>query len=306
MRLGIIDLGSNSIRLVVYQWDGETLKTLHNVKKISKNLQFIHDAVMSKDGLDHIVSILRELMFLARGYDVETLDIFATASIRNIKNSAQARAYIENEIQSPIDVLEDHEESRLGFEGLKRQIELPLQGISIDIGGGSTEITFFRNNQVIASNSLPIGSLNLYLSHVHDVLPTPSEQFMIRLDVQNHLESLPWLSTLKVDTVIGIGGTARAILRLHQAKYGINTSIFDMQLSRKMVQDYAEFNFNIKDFETRLIMEALPDRFTTVIPGCIILDEVMERVHANEYRISAYGVREGYLYQHILSEKKGT
>lgn len=306
MRLGIIDLGSNSIRLVVYQWDGETLKTLHNVKKISKNLQFIHDAVMSKDGLDHIVSILRELMFLARGYDVETLDIFATASIRNIKNSAQARAYIENEIQSPIDVLEDHEESRLGFEGLKRQIELPLQGISIDIGGGSTEITFFRNNQVIASNSLPIGSLNLYLSHVHDVLPTPSEQFMIRLDVQNHLESLPWLSTLKVDTVIGIGGTARAILRLHQAKYGINTSIFDMQLSRKMVQDYAEFNFNIKDFETRLIMEALPDRFTTVIPGCIILDEVMERVHADEYRISAYGVREGYLYQHILTEKKGT
>lgn len=306
MRLGIIDLGSNTIRLVVYQWDGQILKTLHNIKKTSRNLQFVHDAVMSNEGLDAIVRIVRELMILARGYDVETLDIFATASLRNIKNSVQAKAYIENELKTPIDLLEGDEESLLGFEGLKRQVDLPLEGVSVDIGGGSTELTYFRNGSVIACNSLPVGSLNLSLNHVHNVLPTPSEQFLIRLEVENQLDALAWLSALKVNTVIGIGGTGRAIMRLHQAKYGIDASIFDMRLSAAMVNEYAGFKFDVQDFETRLIMQALPERFTTVIPGCIILDEIMTRVQAEEYRVSAYGVREGYLYQRLLNEPKKT
>jgi len=300
MKMGIIDLGSNSIRLVVYHWDGQDLKVIHNIKKISKNIQYVHDFVMSKEGLEAILHPLKELMILSRAYDVETLHIFATASLRNIKNSLEAKSYLEQAIAHPIDLLDGKEESLLGFEGLKRVTELPLEGISVDIGGGSTEITYFKHGEVVALGSIPLGSLNLYLNHVHDVLPSSSEEFMMRVEIQKYLHAFAWLKEVNVNTVLGIGGTARAILRLHQAKYSINTSIYDMTLSHNLLHTYTTHPMKVSDEETKLIFEALPDRFTTVIPGCIVMDEIMQIVKASEYRISSYGVREGYLYSKVL------
>ncbi len=303
MRLGIIDLGSNTIRLVVYRWDGLRLDKLYNNKHHTQNIKFVKNAHMSKDGLDAIVLTVKELMVIARAYDVEKLNIFATASLRNIKNSEDAVAYIQNEIEHPLDLLDGNEESLYGFEGMRRTVELPMEGISVDIGGASTEITYFKNNKAIFMGSLPMGSLNLFIQHVHNVLPTESEQFLIQLDVKNQLDSLVWLKSIKVDTVIGIGGSARAIMRLHQAKYDINTSIYDMQLSYKLISDYANFIANQKDEETRLILKAIPDRLSTVIPGAIIIDEIMKLVSAENYMLSLYGVREGYLFNRILSNE---
>ena len=145
MRLGVIDLGSNTIRLVVYKWDGAHLERLYNVKHHTQNIKFVKNALMSKDGLDAIVLSVKELMVIARAYDVEKLNIFATASLRNIKNSSDAVSYIQNEIDYPIDLLDGDEESLLGFDGMRRTINLPLEGISVDIGGASTEITYFKN-----------------------------------------------------------------------------------------------------------------------------------------------------------------
>jgi len=301
MRLGVIDLGSNTIRLVVYRWDGLHLETLYNIKRQTQSIKYVKNAMMSKEGLDSVVLSVKELMVIARAYDVEKLNIFATASLRNIKNSDEAVSYIQNEIDFPLDLLDGNEESLFGFEGMRRTINLPMEGISVDIGGASTEITYFKNNKAVFMGSLPMGSLNLFIQHVHNVLPTESEQFLMRLEIQNHLDSLVWLKSVKVNTVIGIGGSARAIMRLHQAKYDINTSIYDMQLSSKLISGYANFIANQKDEETRLILKAIPDRLSTVIPGAIIVDEIMKLVNAQDYMLSLYGVREGYLFNRILS-----
>lgn len=300
MKLGVIDLGSNTIRLVVYQWDGEKLTTLHNIKRISKNLQFIHDAQMSKTGLDAIVTTVRELVALAAVYDVENLHVFATASLRNIKNSLEAKAYLEEELQTPIQVLDGFEESRLGFEGIKRKMDLPLEGLAVDIGGGSTELSYFKYGTLLYASSLPMGSLNLYLSHVHGALPSASEEFMIRLEIAQHLDSVEWLKSCSVSSVLGIGGSARAIMRIHQARHMIDTSIFDMSLSAHLIHEMASSSFYSNGQNARIIGQAVPDRFTTVIPGLFILDELMKRIHAKEYQVSAYGVREGYLFDRMI------
>ena len=74
-----------------------------------------------------------------------------------------------------------------------------------------------------------------------------------------------------------------------------------MQLSSKLISGYANFIANQKDEETRLILKAIPDRISTVIPGAIIVDEIMKLVSAENYMLSLYGVREGYLFNRILS-----
>lgn len=306
MRIGVIDLGSNNIRLVVYFWDGTAIHKIQDIKHQAQSIRYVQNRQLSKEGIDRMVTHLKELMVMARAFGIDELRIFATASLRNIDNSAQAKAEIENRIQHPIDVLQGFEESLIGFEGMKKVVKLPLEGISIDIGGGSTEITYFQNDEPIFSEAIPIGSLNLYFDHVIDVVPSDFEQIAIRKSIRDHLDRLPWLENRTVETVIGIGGTARAVMKLHQARYDINTSIYDMTLSASLVHHYATLNKRHRDEELVLIVDAIPDRLTTVIPGALILDEVMRKVQAQAFLLSAYGVREGYLISRILNQKAQT
>lgn len=306
MRIGVIDLGSNNIRLVVYFWDGTAIHKIQDIKHQAQSIRYVQNRQLSKEGIDRMVTHLKELMVMARAFGIDELRIFATASLRNIDNSAQAKAEIENRIQHPIDVLQGFEESLIGFEGMKKVVKLPLEGISIDIGGGSTEITYFQNDEPIFSEAIPIGSLNLYFDHVIDVVPSDFEQVAIRKSIRDHLDRLPWLENRTVETVIGIGGTARAVMKLHQARYDINTSIYDMTLSASLVHHYATLNKRHRDEELVLIVDAIPDRLTTVIPGALILDEVMRKAQAQAFLLSAYGVREGYLISRILNQKAQT
>jgi exopolyphosphatase / guanosine-5'-triphosphate,3'-diphosphate pyrophosphatase len=305
MRIGIIDLGSNSIRLVIYFWDGIKVEKKQDIKHQAQSIKFIKDQKMSQDGIDSIVMHLKELMVMARAYDVDELKIFATASLRNISNSNEAKAEIENKIMASIDILNGHEESIFGFEGMKKVVSLPLEGISIDIGGGSSEITYFKNKIAVYTDSIPIGSLSLYLDHVVDVVPNDFEQVAMRHVIQNALDNLIWLENIKVETLIGIGGTARAVMKLHQARYEINSSIYDMRISSSIVHSIATLNKRNKTSELSLIVDVIPDRLTTVFPGALILDEVMRKVEAQEYLLSQYGVREGYMYNRILQYKNG-
>lgn len=302
MKLGVIDLGSNTIRLVIYNWNGKKLENLYNIKRKAQSIKYVHDGIMDQDGFHVIIDSLKELLMIARVHDTQRLNIFATASLRNIKNTLEAKQAIESAIHHPIEILEGIDESLFGFEGMKRNIDLPLTGISVDIGGGSTEITYFKNKRAVHAISLPIGSLNLYINQISDVLPTKDEQQLIRKIIKSHLIAVPWLSTIKVDQTIGIGGSARAIMRIHQAQHNLNQSIFDMTLSQRIVHNIASTSEEDHLKLSRLILEAAPDRLTTVIPGALILDEIMLAVKAQELRVSSAGLREGYLYTRMLKE----
>lgn len=304
MQVSVIDLGSNSIRLVIYKWNGKKLVKIKDVKRQARSMKFIHHNIMNYEGIDNIISTLKELILISNALDTPDIRIFATAGIRNIENSTEVRKTIESEIQIKIDVLEGSEESLFGFEGAKRTVDLSNEGICVDIGGGSTEISYFKENKSIFSDSIPIGSLNMYLNFVDNVLPSKGEQFLMQLEIRNHLDHIEWLKNIKTDTTVAIGGSSRAIFRLHKAKYQLSESIYDFNLSNDLMSDYANlYQDNFNQF-TKLVVDAVPERLTTIIPGAMILNEVVSRTQAKEIVLSPYGVREGYLFNRVLGEDK--
>lgn len=304
MQVSVIDLGSNSIRLVIYKWNGKKLVKIQDVKRQAKSMKYIYHNQMSFDGIENIISTLKELILISKALDTDDIRIFATAAIRNIENSVEVRKTIENEIKYKIDVLESFEESELGFEGVKQTLQLPEYGICVDIGGGSTEITYFKDSKSVFSDSIPIGSLNLYLNFVDNVLPSIGEQFLMRLEIRNQLEHIEWLSKIETKTIIGIGGSLRAILKLHKAKYDLNESIYEIALNQENVSNYAQLNQDNYTQFTKLIVNTVPERLTTVIPGVMILDEILLQTRAKEFILSPYGVREGYLFNRVIGEKE--
>ncbi len=304
MRIGIIDLGSNTIRLVVYTWDGQSLLKTTNIKRQAQSAKYIVDGQMSKMGIETIIENLKELMMIARTKDVVELHIFATASVRNIQNSEAVKTQIEDAIQHKIDLLDAKEESIYGFEGLKRNIELPIEGVSVDVGGASTEITYFKHDKAIHTVSIPMGSLNTYINHVQEILPSNGEMMLMRIEIQNLLAQIDWLDKIEVETMFGIGGSARALMRVHQAKYDIQQSIYDMQMSYDILNQFMDSATEDPKALAEVIVNQVPERLTTLIPGSLILFELMKKIKAQSFRLSSYGVREGYFYQRVLDDVK--
>lgn len=302
MQIGIIDLGSNTIRLVIYNWNGRKLEKKKNIKRQTQSAKYISQGQMSRIGVEAIIEHVKELLMIARTFDVMDTHIFATASLRNIENSSEVKIQIENAIGQSIDVLNGEEESLFGFEGMKRTLHLPLKGISVDVGGGSTEITYFQNDRPIHSISIPIGSLNLYLSYVEDVLPTDGEMMLMRLEIHKYLNEIEWLQRIIVDELIGIGGSSRAIMRLHQNRHDLQASIYDFNISQMMIREIlSEAAIKTPNIAQDIIASA-PERLTTLIPGTLILYELMKHIGAETFKLSPYGVREGYLFKRILKD----
>jgi len=99
MQVSVIDLGSNSIRLVIYKWNGKKLIKIQDVKRQAKSMKYIYHNQMSFDGIENIISTLKELILISKTLDTNDIRIFATAAIRNIKNSVEVRKTIESEIK---------------------------------------------------------------------------------------------------------------------------------------------------------------------------------------------------------------
>ena len=299
MKVGLIDLGSNSIRLVIYQVKQDQLIKLINLKQHAQSVLYVKDAKMTQEGIELIVTVLDELIEVVRTYDVDYFKIFATASLRNIENSKEAVGAIESMIHYPIEVLSDIEETMYGFEGVLKQKKLPIEGLLIDVGGGSIELTYFKDNKPIHTHSLPIGSLTFYHQHVFELIPTLSEQTAMRVDIRNKFNSIEWLNQVQVDTVVGIGGSARALLRLAREIDKKPIRETSSVLSKSSVHYLSHLDIHA----SKSILKATPNRLITIIPAAIMIDELMMMIQATTFQVSSYGVREGYLFKRLLQSE---
>ena len=143
----VVDLGSNSIRLVVYDvkdahkrtCTNKDFKSLINDKVMAGLSAYVVDGVFTQDGIDRAVSVLRGHAKRARYFDCEKMEVFATAVIRNALNCEEAVAAIEEAAELPISLLSATDEAHLGFVGAPRDRAVE-RGTLVDIGGGSTEV----------------------------------------------------------------------------------------------------------------------------------------------------------------------
>lgn len=293
MKIGVIDLGSNSIRLVIYEVVDKELKKILNLKHQGKSVLFIKDNKMSDEGVEAIVSSLKQLIFVAKVYELDEFRIFATASLRNISNSAETVAKIEKQIHHEMEVLSDEEESLFGFDAIQRNEDLPISGLTIDIGGGSMEIIYFKDKKAVFSTSIPVGSLSFATKFVDEVIPTEDEQAEMRKYIRTHYESLPWLKAIQVNSIMGIGGTSRGMFRMNKE--------LDLEKNGALKYETVATIANLGFEHSKQIINAVPDRLMTMLPGAIMIDELMQLVFAEEFKASKMSVREGYIYNRILN-----
>lgn len=301
MLYGVIDIGSNTIRLVVYKVEEGKIIPIFNKKKLVGLASYIDsNNNLTKEGQDKALSSLKDFEDMISLIKVDEIFIFATAPLRNISNAQQALKYINDNIIFSIHVLTGKEEAEFDYYGAIQSVQTP-SGLMVDIGGGSTELVFFKNNKVIASHSIPVGSLLLYTRYVDNLFPTIEEIATIQEQIQYFLNRvrLPH-EEVSLDLMCGVGGTARAM-----SKFMKNKASYNREAETYPTHELETMLDLAKDDQKRLmksIIKVCPDRIHTFTIGLTILNEIANFFNNKNVITSDYGVREGYLY-HILEER---
>lgn len=297
MKVGLIDCGANSIRLVVYQVKGDTLIRTLNLRQHAQSALYVVDHKMMQEGIELIVTVLDEMIETVKTMDLDYFKIFATDSLRGIDNTKEAVSAIESMIHYPVEVLTNDQETFYGFLGVMKKGNLPKEGLLIDIGGANLELTYFKDEEAIETHVLSIGSLTFYHNHVFELIPSKTEQHQMRNDITEKYKSIPWLVDKNIEEIVAIGGSARALLRLSREMHRVPISKTSSVLSQEDVHRLSLLDIKA----SKMILKAAPNRLITMVPAAIMIDELMQLVHAKSCQVSDYGVREGYIFNRILS-----
>lgn len=299
MKYGVIDVGSNTVRLCVYDVsaDGKKFKTIVNRKITAGLASYVEGGALSNKGIEVAIESVRRCLKRAALLDVARVDVFATAVLRNISNSAEAVSAVEKGAGCSIALLSDEDEAHLGFVGACHEDVLD-NGVLVDIGGGSAEVTLVAAGNDVMRASLPIGSLSSYKKHVADILPTPQEAEAIKRDTAALLDAEPsGIVEHRVKKLFGVGGSIRAIAETN-ALLRPEASYSD--ISRADAEALAvDVTENRRAF-IDAVLHTSPERLHTISCGLAVLLEIFERFDAQTLHVCENGVREGFLIERML------
>ena len=220
MKYALIDMGSNSIRLTVYDLDESSFKILFKEKIMAGLAGYVEHGRLTQDGIDCACRSLREFQTTLELLHIEHLAVFATASLRNISNTIQAVEQIRRETGVEVEVLSGETEAECGFYGAVCDMEM-ADGLFADIGGASTELALLTGGQLQKAGSVPVGSLKLYRDCVKNILPGKGSQQRIKDAIQTAFEDGALKELPAMDQLLCVGGTARAALRLCKSLFGL-------------------------------------------------------------------------------------
>ena len=300
MRYGIIDMGSNSFRLSVYEEKGGKPRQIMRQKIMAGLAGYVKDGCLTQAGMDRACAALAELLELLYSFRPEKTGVFATASLRNIDNTEEALDRIEQSCGIRPEVLSGREEARLDFLGASSFFPKE-RGLIADVGGGSTELVWFDRDGPREMLSLPIGSLFLSSRYVEGMLPAQKEREEMSKAADAALDSVPWpVREGDIPMVCGIGGTMRMALQLRRELLGRPGK--EPVFTAKDLEDIGEIAFSQKPEVRKKAYRLVPDRMFSMEPGLILISAISRRFLCQEFFVSEAGVREGYLFDRMRNE----
>ena len=296
MKQAIIDIGSNSIRLTLYETQGQNFKILFREKIMAGLAGYVENGSLSAEGIECACAGLLTFRSILQTLEVAHISVFATASLRNISNTEQALSVIRAANGYSVEVISGEDEALLGYTGAMQELHL-AGGAFLDIGGASTEIVTFENGEPVDYASFPIGSLSLYRRCVKKILPGEGSLKRLRQEISKTIDVSEGAMAPRA-LLVGVGGTARAALKLARHHYKISDDCRSMTAGQ--LDGLCSFLCSGKKEASDLILRLEAERIHTLVPGLLILQHVFHLFGAQQLVISKYGVREGYLCQRIL------
>jgi exopolyphosphatase/guanosine-5'-triphosphate,3'-diphosphate pyrophosphatase len=293
---GIIDVGSNTLRLSLYRHDAEgNFKSLISKKIVAGLAGYVVDGALSAKGSEKLRKCLREFLEIVSGLEVDDVRVFATASLRSVSNAAELISQIAEETGFALEVLSGEEEARLSFLGAQRSTGIS-EGLVVDIGGASCELVRVKEGTALELCSLPVGCLSLSVAAAISLFFTQAAEEKARALIREQLLRAEHLFAQQTELISFVGGSARGVCRLARELWHPFERSLQPHEIRKIITGFRELDTDV----LAAVRSAAPERAFTLAAGAMIMDEIIASAQAEELLISKYGVREGYLLDRII------
>ena len=296
--LGVIDIGSNSVRLLVYEGLTRSPTPIFNEKVLAGLGREVQTTgLLTDDAVEKALAALRRFRALCDRLDVAPLWVIATAACRDARNGKSFVAEAERICRTKIDVLSGKREAELSALGVVSGFHKP-DGVVGDLGGGSLELTEVHGHRVRPGVTLPLGGLAL------QDISSKSIKIAEKI-VKAALADARVLADGKGRTFYAIGGTWRALARLHMWQTGYPLHVMHgYVMPAKEAFDFSSLVHRV-DPETLSRIEVVTDaRRPLLAYAALVLENVVRIARPKEVVISALGVREGLLYSMLDPDER--
>lgn len=300
-RIAVVDLGSNTGRLVIFRvLDDNGWFLEDEIREVVRLRAGMTEAGMAASAIQRGVAVLRLFRRFCDSVGVETVIATATSAVRDAANGPQFLRRAQEVSGWDIRVLTAAEEARYGAVGALG--EVPLQdGLIMDIGGGSAQISRARDGAWADGVSLPLGALRLTEQFFKSDPPVETEIAALRQHVWETLANVPGLETLhEGEGLAGLGGTIRNLGYMQHADLNWPLpTLRGFSVPRDRVDHLIEEMLKAPLAKRSRLRGLNPDRADILPAGAIVLQEVMHLVGAAEVQTSVNGLREGLLIDHL-------
>ena len=301
MLYAMIDVGSNTIRMAIYEIEGDRVEMQMKRKHTVGLASYVKDHMLQRAGIDKVVEIIQEYRNFLDDLAIHSVTAFTTAAIRNAINGQDAVREISYRTRTNLTIMSGDDEATFDFIGATHDL-IEDTGLLIDIGGGSTEIVYFSHREIQVKVSLPIGSLNFHTRYTgNHILPSKSELDEMYAEAEATISAIQEFRDVSHAQICGIGGTFKGAMALYNAMYGMPRRNMRMDITRirEILQRFLRDHELIVP-DKILLMRTVPERMHTFMPGLVIADVLAKRFGSQNIIYSDSGVREGYIYAKIV------
>ena len=296
--VAVVDIGSNSVRLVVYDGLRRSPSPIFNEKILcGLGRGVATDGRLAEDGMRRAIAALKRFRALVRQIGAKQVYAVATAAAREASNGAQFIEKAEKALGFDIKVLTGKEEARYAALGVIAGIP-GADGVAGDLGGGSLELIDIKDGKLREGITLPIGPLRLM-----DLSGGSIDK--AREIIDETFAKTGILRLLNGRTFYAVGGTWRNLAKLHMAQTHYPLHILHCyQLTRPQAMSLSGLVAHLSPSSLKEIREVSKSRSDTMPFGALVLERLLHHAEASKVEISVYGVREGLLYSKLPARKR--
>lgn len=294
--LGVIDIGSNSGRVLVAHVSSAA--HLDVVADARSPLRLVRDVAkrgaLSGETIDRTLRILRGFVTVAETAGAERTRAVATAAVREASNGDEFIERARAELGVDVVIADGEQEARFGFHGAVHG--LPVEhGIVLDVGGGSLQLTHFRDRRLVQSLSLKLGALRLSDRFLKSDPPTRGEMRELKSQVYSALEGAGIRPLQQGERFIGTGGTVRNLAKVDRRMIGEYpiTRLHGYVIDRRRLDDVGSILSGASSSDRSRVPGLNGDRADSIVGGALIVQSVMDRLLASDLTVAGYGLREG-------------
>ena len=285
MRLAVIDIGSNAIRLqVVKVFESDNLISFKKLEFLRFPLRLGHDVFkkkkISKTTQEKFVKLMRTFKLLIDLYEVKAYSAAATSAMREAENGKEIQEFIRDIVGLKIDIISGDAEARILKKAIIPYLDAKGKYIHIDVGGGSTELNLFEGKKIKAAQSFRLGSVRK-LNRTQ------------RAETFRNIKS--WIQNaglIKDSNIIGIGtgGNINKLFKLANHARDISISTAELKGLRAYLSEFS--------CEERMsILKLNPDRADVIIPASEIYLTVLQNIGSERIMVPKVGLKDGLVYE---------